>query len=70
MKEDDNNWLEPDRAGSKELEIVMGTSTSHSPLPRLGRWSMCRAVRIPKGFRSSIIWFRFVLFDALMFELD
>jgi hypothetical protein len=24
MKEDDNNWPEPDRIGKQELEIVMG----------------------------------------------
>nr|GFD55746.1 protein mago nashi homolog [Tanacetum cinerariifolium] len=24
MKEDDNNWPEPDRVGRQELEIVMG----------------------------------------------
>jgi len=29
MKEDDNNWPEPDRVGRQELEIVMDTQLCH-----------------------------------------
>lgn len=53
MKEDDNNWAEPDRVGQQEVEIVIGMSISLSLLQRSGPSLMFRAVRIPRVF-----WFR------------
>ncbi|KAK2650839.1 hypothetical protein Ddye_018328 [Dipteronia dyeriana] len=60
MKEDDNNWPEPDRIGWQELEIVWEMNISHSPLRRLVLSLMFRAVMIQKGFAYFIILFSYM----------
>ncbi|KAE8676796.1 Protein mago nashi-like protein [Hibiscus syriacus] len=58
MREDDNNWPEPDRVGRQELEIVMGNEHISFTTSKIGPLLMFRAVRIRKGFAYFIIWFR------------
>merc|ERR1712038_1728233 len=55
MAEDDALWPQPDRVGRQELEIVIGTSTSHSPPPRSARWSTSTTARTRTPSDASTI---------------
>ncbi|PUZ50236.1 hypothetical protein GQ55_6G043400 [Panicum hallii var. hallii] len=52
IMEDNSNWLEPDRIGQQELEIVMG-SISPSPPPRSAPSLMSSPARTRRASRSS-----------------
>ena len=51
MKEDDNNWPEPDRVGRQELEIVMGNEHISFTTSKIGSLVDVQTSRDPEGLR-------------------
>lgn len=51
MKEDDNNWPEPDRVGRQELEIVMGNEHISFTTSKIGSLVDVQASADPEGLR-------------------
>lgn len=49
MKEDDNNWPEPDRVGRQELEVVIGNEHIHFTTTKLGSVLQARPTPLPTG---------------------
>ncbi|XP_039048082.1 protein mago nashi homolog isoform X1 [Hibiscus syriacus] len=59
MREDDNNWPEPDRVGRQELEIVMGNEHISFTTSKIGSLVDVQSSKDPEGLRIYfIIWFR------------
>jgi len=53
MKEDDNNWLEPDRVSLQELEIVMGNEHISFTTSKIGSLVDVQSSADPEGLRIS-----------------
>lgn len=51
MKEDDNNWPEPDRVGRQELEIVMGNEHISFTTSKIGSLVDVQSSNDPEGLR-------------------
>ena len=51
MKEDDNNWPEPDRVGRQELEIVMGNEHISFTTAKIGSLLDVQTSKDPEGLR-------------------
>lgn len=51
MKEDDNNWPEPDRVGRQELEIVMGNEHISFTTSKIGSLLDVQSSKDPEGLR-------------------
>lgn len=51
MKEDDNNWPEPDRIGRQELEIVMGNEHISFTTSKIGSLLDVQSSKDPEGLR-------------------
>ncbi|KAI5075785.1 hypothetical protein GOP47_0009861, partial [Adiantum capillus-veneris] len=51
MKEDDNNWPEPDRVGTQELEIVMGNEHISFTTSKIGSLIDVQSSKDPEGLR-------------------
>ncbi|KAG8093390.1 hypothetical protein GUJ93_ZPchr0012g21902 [Zizania palustris] len=51
MKEDDNNWPEPDRVGRQELEIVMGNEHISFSTSKIGSLVDVQTSKDPEGLR-------------------
>nr|KYP31602.1 Protein mago nashi isogeny [Cajanus cajan] len=51
MKEDDNNWPEPDRLGRQELEIVMGNEHISFTTSKIGSLVDVQSSADPEGLR-------------------
>ncbi|KAJ4777670.1 Protein mago nashi [Rhynchospora pubera] len=51
MKEDDNNWPEPDRVGRQELEIVMGNEHISFTTSKIGSLVDVQTSKDPEGLR-------------------
>ena len=51
MKEDDNNWPEPDRVGRQELEIVMGNEHISFTTAKIGSLVDVNTSKDPEGLR-------------------
>ncbi|ERM97734.1 hypothetical protein AMTR_s00121p00130180 [Amborella trichopoda] len=51
MKEDDNNWPEPDRVGRQELEIVMGNEHISFTTSKIGSLMDVQSSKDPEGLR-------------------
>lgn len=51
MKEDDNNWPEPDRIGRQELEIVMGNEHISFTTSKIGSLVDVQSSKDPEGLR-------------------
>lgn len=51
MKEDDNNWPEPDRVGRQELEIVMGNEHISFTTSKIGSLVDVQSSADPEGLR-------------------
>lgn len=51
MKEDDNNWPEPDRVGRQELEIVMGNEHISFTTSKIGSLMDVQTSNDPEGLR-------------------
>ncbi|XP_058104066.1 protein mago nashi homolog [Magnolia sinica] len=51
MKEDDNNWPEPDRVGRQELEIVMGNEHIFFTTSKIRCLVDVQSSKDPEGFR-------------------
>ncbi|KAJ6872446.1 hypothetical protein NC651_031538 [Populus alba x Populus x berolinensis] len=51
MKEDDNNWPEPDRVGRQELEIVMGNEHISFTTSKIGSLVDVHSSQDPEGLR-------------------
>ncbi|GMH22860.1 hypothetical protein Nepgr_024703 [Nepenthes gracilis] len=53
MKEDDNNWPEPDRVGRQELEIVMGNEHISFTASEIG--SLVDVQKLPQATRPPYL---------------
>jgi protein mago nashi len=51
LKEDDNNWPQPDRVGRQELEIVMGPEHISFTTTKLGSLLQVQQSQDPEGLR-------------------
>lgn len=51
MKEDDNNWPEPDRVGRQELEIVIGNEHISFTTSKIGSLMDVQTSKDPEGLR-------------------
>jgi len=51
MREDDNNWPEPDRVGRQELEIVMGNEHISFTTSKIGSLVDVQSSADPEGLR-------------------
>ncbi|KAM0039071.1 putative Mago nashi protein [Helianthus debilis subsp. tardiflorus] len=51
MKEDDNNWPEPDRVGRQELEIVMSNEHISFTTSKIGSLMDVQTSKDPEGLR-------------------
>ena len=51
LKEDDNNWPEPDRIGRQELEIVMGNEHISFTTSKIGSLLDVQSSKDPDGLR-------------------
>ncbi|GBG61239.1 hypothetical protein CBR_g19771 [Chara braunii] len=51
LKEDDNNWPEPDRVGRQELEIVMGNEHISFTTSKIGSLLDVQSSKDPEGLR-------------------
>ncbi|XWS67093.1 hypothetical protein CRYUN_Cryun05aG0257100 [Craigia yunnanensis] len=51
IKEDDNNWPEPDRTGRQELEIVMGNEHISFTTSKIGSLVDVQSSKDPEGLR-------------------
>ncbi|XP_029127507.1 protein mago nashi homolog [Cajanus cajan] len=51
MKEDDNNWPEPDRVGRQELEIVMGNEHISFTTSKIGSLFYVQSSADPEGLQ-------------------
>jgi len=51
LKEDDNNWPEPDRVGKQELEIVLGNEHISFATSKIGSLVDCQSSNDPEGLR-------------------
>ncbi|CAI9774951.1 unnamed protein product [Fraxinus pennsylvanica] len=51
LKEDDNNWPEPDRVGRQELEIVMGNEHISFTTSKIGSLMDVQTSKDPEGLR-------------------
>lgn len=51
MKEDDNNWPQPDRVGRQELEIVMGNEHICFTTSKIGSLVDVQSSNDPEGLR-------------------
>lgn len=51
MKEDDDNWPEPDRVGKQELEIVMGNDHISFATSKIGSLVDVQSSNDPEGLR-------------------
>lgn len=51
MKEDDNNWPEPDRVGRQELEIVIGNEHISFTTSKIGSLMDVQTSNDPEGLR-------------------
>ena len=51
MKEDDNNWPEPDNVGRQELEIVMGNEHISFTTSKIGSLIDVQSSKDPEGLR-------------------
>ena len=51
MKEDDNNWPEPDKVGCQELEIVMGNDHISFTTSKIGSLLDVQSSKDPEGLR-------------------
>lgn len=51
LKEDDNNWPEPDRIGRQELEIVMGNEHISFTTSKIGSLLDVQSSKDPEGLR-------------------
>lgn len=71
MKEDDNNWPEPDRVGRQELEIVMGNEHISFTTSKIGSLMDVQTSNDPEGLRifyylvQVMIYSNFVFFTSL-----
>ncbi|KAI3471024.1 hypothetical protein Pfo_027687 [Paulownia fortunei] len=55
MKEDDNNWPEPDRIGRQELEIVMGNEHISFTTSKIGSLMDVQTSKDPEGSEMSCL---------------
>ncbi|KHG05888.1 hypothetical protein F383_32301 [Gossypium arboreum] len=55
MKEDDNNWPEPDRVGRQELEIVMGNEHISFTTSKIGSLVDVQSSKDPEGLRLEVL---------------
>ncbi|MBA0589516.1 hypothetical protein Gorai_018259 [Gossypium raimondii] len=62
MKEDDNNWPEPDRVGRQELEIVMGNEHISFTTSKIGSLVDVQSSKDPEGLR---IFYYLVQFTSM-----
>jgi hypothetical protein len=53
MKEDDNNWPEPDHIGRQELEIVMGNEHISFTTSKIGSLVDVQTSKDPDSLRAS-----------------
>ena len=65
MKEDDNNWPEPDRVGRQELEIVMGNEHISFTTSKIGSLVDVQSSNDPEGLR--IFYYLVQVGDVLFF---
>ncbi|KAJ4784553.1 Protein mago nashi [Rhynchospora pubera] len=63
MKEDDNNWPEPDRVGRQELEIVMGNEHISFTTSKIGSLVDVQTSKDPEGLRI----FYYLVQDLVIF---
>ena len=66
MKEDDNNWPEPDRVGRQELEIVMGNEHISFTTSKIGSLVDVQSSKDPEGLRI----FYYLVQVRLNFDVD
>ena len=52
MKEDDQNWPQPDRIGSQELEIVLGNEHTSFTTAKIGSLLDVQSSKDPEGLRG------------------
>lgn len=52
LKEDDNNWPEPDRIGRQELEVVMGKEHISFTTAKIGSLLDVQSSKDPEGLRG------------------
>ncbi|TXG62501.1 hypothetical protein EZV62_009495 [Acer yangbiense] len=62
MKEDDNNWPEPDRVGRQELEIVMGNEHISFTTSKIGSLVDVQSSNDPEGLRIFYYLVQFARF--------
>jgi hypothetical protein len=67
LKEDDNNWPEPDRIGRQELEIVMGNDHISFTTSKIGSLLDVQSSKDPEGLR---IFYYLVQVALLSCDLD
>jgi protein mago nashi len=67
LKEDDNNWPEPDRIGRQELEIVMGNDHISFTTSKIGSLLDVQSSKDPEGLR---IFYYLVQVGLLSCDLD
>lgn len=63
MKEDDNNWPEPDRVGRQELEIVMGNEHISFTTSKIGSLVDVTESKDPDGLRIFYYLVQVSFFD-------
>ena len=51
LKEDDNNWPQPDRIGRQELEIIMGDQHISFTTTKLGSLAQVTQSKDPEGLK-------------------
>ena len=66
MKEDDNNWLEPDRVSLQELEIVMGNEHISFTTSKIGSLVDVQSSADPEGLRISCWCSKHISFTTSM----
>ncbi|KAF8412461.1 hypothetical protein HHK36_000425 [Tetracentron sinense] len=70
MKEDDNNWPEPDRVGRQELEIVMGNEHISFTTSKIGSLVDVQSSKDPEGLRIFYYLVQHALLHIRVFGVD
>lgn len=69
MKEDDNNWPEPDRVGRQELEIVMGNEHISFTTSKIGSLVDVQSSKDPEGLRIFYYLVQVCSFEIILANL-
>lgn len=70
MKEDDNNWPEPDRVGRQELEIVMGNEHISFTTSKIGSLMDVQTSKDPEGLRIFYYLVQVIIYSLLLSEIS